>query len=213
MAPLKNSTLPLATDGVTVAVSVTLWPTTDGFGVLASVVVLVPWIVNCASLASVATFAFTSATVARTSALAVGVFGIVHEKLPEFARPLATGNQLPPLFAEYSSVTPFAATPSASLAVHVIAWTEPATQVSPPFGDVTATVGTERSTVTDAVVPMADASVTLSQSRSVTELMVTVPVPPVRVLPTPIVNSVPVVALEPQGNASVAPSIVKRPPP
>jgi hypothetical protein len=41
VAPSKNSTLPVATDGVTVAVIVTLSPTTDGFGdVVTAVVVL-----------------------------------------------------------------------------------------------------------------------------------------------------------------------------
>ena len=40
-APSKNSTLPVAAAGVTVAVSVTPWPTTDGFGdVVTAVVVL-----------------------------------------------------------------------------------------------------------------------------------------------------------------------------
>ena len=32
VAPSKNWTVPVAVAGVTVAVTVTLWPTTDGFG-------------------------------------------------------------------------------------------------------------------------------------------------------------------------------------
>src|SRR6185369_10856400 len=115
-----------------------------------------------------------STAVARTSAVVLGLLGTVHENVPEFARPLATGSQLEPLFTEYSSVMPLAAMPSASVAVQLIACDEPATQLSPPFGDVTATTGTERSTDTLAAVPMLELSGVFEQSRSVTDVIVTV---------------------------------------
>jgi hypothetical protein len=213
VAPSKNSTLPAVAAGVIVAVSVTLWPTTDGFGELASDVVVEPWSVNTASLASFAVFAWMSTAAARTSAVALGLLGTVQLNEPEFASPLATGSQLEPLFTEYSSVMPLAATPSGSVAVQVIACDEPAIQVSPPFGDVTATLGVERSTDTVAAVPMAEPSVAFEQSRSVTEVMVTLPLPPSSVEPTPSENSVPLVALDPHGVPSVTPSTVKLPPP
>src|SRR5690242_13578747 len=99
-----------------------------------------------------------STAVARTSTVVLGLLGTVHENAPEFASPLATGSQLEPLFTEYSSVMPLAAMPSASVAVQVIACDEPASQLSPPFGDVTATAGAERSMETLAVVPTVDPS-------------------------------------------------------
>jgi hypothetical protein len=40
LAPSKNSTVPVAEAGVTVAVRATLWPVTDGFGELVSAVLL-----------------------------------------------------------------------------------------------------------------------------------------------------------------------------
>ncbi len=40
VAPSKNSTVPVAVDGVTVAVIVTPWPTTDGFGDVVTAVVV-----------------------------------------------------------------------------------------------------------------------------------------------------------------------------
>src|ERR1051326_6053043 len=213
VAPSKNSTEPLAAAGATVAVSVTLCPVTDGFGVLASEAVVVAWSVDAASLASVAGFPCTSSAVTRTRAVAEGLFGMVQLNVPEFASPLATGSQLEPLSTEYSSVIPPAAMPSGSVAVQVIACTEPWSQDSPPFGDVTATDGVVRSTFTVAVVPITEGSVAFEQSRSVTELIVTLPLPPVSVLPTATVNSVPLVAPEPQGEPSVTPSTVKVPPP
>src|SRR5262245_60452469 len=149
-----------------------------------------------------------STAVARTSAVVLGLFGTVHEKLPEFASPLATGSQLPPLFTEYSSVMPLAAMPSASVAVQVIACDEPATQLSPPFGAVTATLGVERSTLTVAAVPIVEPSVAFEQSRSVTDVIVTVPLPPASAEPTESENSVPLVALDPHGRPSVTPSTV-----
>ena len=39
VAPSKNWTVPVAVAGVTVAVTVTLWPTTDGFGDVVTAVV------------------------------------------------------------------------------------------------------------------------------------------------------------------------------
>src|SRR5262249_40621119 len=98
-------------------------------------------------------------------------------------------------------------------AVQVIAWEEPTAQLSPPLGDVTATLGVERSTGTVAAVPIAEGSVAFAQSRSVTDVIVTVPLPDASVEPTAIENSVPVVALEPHGAPSVTPSRVKLPPP
>jgi hypothetical protein len=47
VAPSKNSTLPVATDGVTVAVSVTLSPTTEGFGEVVTAVALVGLFTTC----------------------------------------------------------------------------------------------------------------------------------------------------------------------
>jgi hypothetical protein len=41
-APSKNWTVPVALAGVIVAVTVTLWPTTDGFGDVVTAVVLEP---------------------------------------------------------------------------------------------------------------------------------------------------------------------------
>ena len=102
----------------------------------------------------------------------------------------------------------FAAMPSASVAVHVIACDEPTTQLSPPFGAVTATLGVERSTCTVAAVPIVEASVAFEQSRTVTFVIVTVPGPARSVLATGIVNSVPLVAGEPHGRPSVTPSTV-----
>src|SRR5262245_27999040 len=108
---------------------------------------------------------------------------------------------------------PFAATPSASVAVHVMSWDEPATQLSAPFGDVTVTLGDERSTGTVAVAPIVEPSVAFEQSRRVSDVIVTVPLPPSCVEPTTSENSVPLVASEPQGVPSVTPSTVKLPPP
>ena len=213
VAPSKNSTEPVATEGETVAVSETLSPVTDGFGALVSDVDVEPWIVSAASLASLPGFACTSSADARTSAVTDGLLGTVQLNVPELASPLATGSQFEPLSTEYSSTMLFAAMPSASLAVQVIAWLEPCSHDSPPFGDVTATAGAERSTSTVAALPTCEASVALEQSRSTTELIVTVPVPPLSVLLTPSVNSVPLVALEPHGTPSVTPSTVKFPPP
>ena len=98
--------------------------------------------------------------------------------------------------------------PSASVTVHVIACTDPATQCSELDGEFTTTLGGERSTFTVAAVPTADGSVAFEQSRSVTDVTVTVPEPPASALPTPTVNSVPLVALEPHGTPSVTPSTV-----
>jgi ribosomal protein S5 len=47
VAPSKNSTVPVAADGVTVAVSVTLSPTTDGFGALVTAVVVLAFVTEC----------------------------------------------------------------------------------------------------------------------------------------------------------------------
>ena len=147
--------------------SATLSPASDGFGTLANEVVVVPCSVNTASLASLPGFACTSSAEARTSAVADGLFGTVQSNEPEFASPLATGSQLAPLSTEYWSVMLLAAMPSASEAVQVIACTEPWSHDSAPFGEVTATTGVERSTLTVAAVPIEDESVALEQSRSV----------------------------------------------
>ena len=45
--PSKNSTVPVAAEGVTVAVSDALWPTTDGFGELVTDVVELPLVTEC----------------------------------------------------------------------------------------------------------------------------------------------------------------------
>ena len=47
VAPSKNCTVPVAPDGVTVAVSVTLVPNVDGFGALASDVLVLAWLTVC----------------------------------------------------------------------------------------------------------------------------------------------------------------------
>ena len=116
--------------------------------------------------------------------------------------------ELEPPLAEYSSTMLLAAIPSPSEAVQVMACTEPTGQLSPPFGDVTATTGVERSTLTDAAVPTAEASDPLEQSRSATEVIVSVPGPLRFELPAPTVNNVPLVAPEPHGRPSVTPSTV-----
>jgi len=45
--PSKNSTVPVAEEGVTVAVIDALWPTTDGFGELVTEVVELPLVTVC----------------------------------------------------------------------------------------------------------------------------------------------------------------------
>jgi len=53
VAPSKNSTVPVAEEGVTVAVSDTLWPTTDGFGELVTDVDDDAWFTVCECTADV----------------------------------------------------------------------------------------------------------------------------------------------------------------
>lgn len=52
-SPSKNSTLPVAVAGVTVAVTATDWPTTDGFGDVATATLLVAALTVCVCAADV----------------------------------------------------------------------------------------------------------------------------------------------------------------
>ena len=47
VAPSKNSMVPVAEDGVTVAVIVTLAPTSDGFGAVVTAVVVLAFVTEC----------------------------------------------------------------------------------------------------------------------------------------------------------------------
>jgi len=53
VAPSKNSTVPVAADGVTVAVIVTPSPTSDGFGVVVTAVVVLALVTECVCTADV----------------------------------------------------------------------------------------------------------------------------------------------------------------
>src|SRR5262249_15622719 len=75
----------------------------------------------------------------RTSAFVLTACGSVQAYVPSFASPVAIVFQTPPLLSEYSSVTDVTAT--LSDAVHVMLCSEPAAQVSPPFGVSVVTVG------------------------------------------------------------------------
>ena len=64
-----------------------------------------------------------------------------------------------------------------SVAVHVIVCGEPISHVSPPFGDVTVTLGAWLSIGTVAFGPADTARSSFEQSRSATDVIVTVPGP------------------------------------
>src|SRR6185369_14650026 len=76
----------------------------------------------------------------RTRAWFVSTTGSVHAYVPVFERPVAieVGNVAPPFVDSARSIVP---TTMSSVAVHVMLWTVPAPQLSPPTGDVIVTVG------------------------------------------------------------------------
>ena len=95
-----------------------------------------------------------------------------------------------------------------SVAVHVMLCELPISQDSPPLGAVTVTTGGLLSIATvPALLGMA-ASGRLPQSRSCTDVTVTVPVPPVATLVTATLNRLPVCAVGPQLAPNTAPSTV-----
>ena len=92
------------------------------------------------------------------------------------------------------------ATPVLSVAVHVMTCDSSKSQYSPPFGLVTVTTGAWLSIGAVPGGPAATGSVTL-------------PVPPAAALASPMLNSVPVVALGPEALPSSEQSTVYEPPP
>src|SRR2546422_4481408 len=104
-------------------------------------------------------------------------------------------------------------TPASSVAVQVMACGEFTAQNSPPFGDVTATVGPALSMATVAAVPTSDPSGSLLHSRRLTSVMVTLPGPAAALLVTARSKSVPLVDVVPHGSPNLASSMVYEPPP